>query len=87
MWLNAHTKTIHMSQHMSKERRHKEASLTDVISVVAGEPVKRRASDTCLKDTCLTINFRRGGGIDLQFTSQEQRDIWYDALCTVVRNN
>jgi hypothetical protein len=33
VWINLKTRTIHMSQHMTKERRHKEASLNDVTSV------------------------------------------------------
>ena len=30
VWLNSTSKTIHMSVHQTKEKRHKEASLTDV---------------------------------------------------------
>ena len=30
VWLNSTSKTIHMSTHQTKEKRHKEASLTDV---------------------------------------------------------
>ena len=30
VWLNSTSKTIHMSTHETKEKRHKEASLTDV---------------------------------------------------------
>ena len=36
VWVNAHTRTIHMSQYMTKERRHKEASLEDVTSIEIG---------------------------------------------------
>lgn len=42
VWINHETKTIHMSQYMTKERRHKEASLCDVTSIVAGPPVKKK---------------------------------------------
>jgi hypothetical protein len=77
-----------MSQHMSKERRHKEASLADVTSVVAGPPAKRKPladgeSESVYVDNCLTINFRKGGGIDLQFSSKQERDEWLDALTTI----
>ena len=30
VWLNSTSRTIHMSQHTTKEKRHKEASLADV---------------------------------------------------------
>ncbi len=74
-----------MSQYMTKERRHKEASLTDVTSVVAGPPVKRKTqfADN-LNDLCLTVNFKRGGGIDLQFKTKEDRDSWYSTLLNIV---
>lgn len=74
-----------MSQHMTKERRHKEASLLDVTSVVAGPPVKRKTQPaTDISDMCLTVNFKRGGGIDLQFKSMKERDLWYDTLTKLV---
>ena len=74
-----------MSQHMTKERRHKEASLSDVTSVVAGPPAKKKA-DTVenVSDLCLTVNFKRGGGIDLQFKCKEDRDVWYNTLLHIV---
>jgi hypothetical protein len=86
VWLNYDTKTIHMSQHMTKERRHKEASLCDVTSVVAGPPVKKKTqfNDTNSSDYCLTVNFKRGGGIDLLFKTKEERDGWYSTLLNIV---
>mmetsp|Transcript_13580 Transcript_13580/g.20382 ORF Transcript_13580/g.20382 Transcript_13580/m.20382 type:complete len:200 (-) Transcript_13580:161-760(-) len=85
VWLNNSSRTIHMSQHMTKERRHKEASLADVTSVVAGPPVKKKPEADCgIADLCLTVNFKRGGGIDLQFKSKEERDSWYDTLLGIV---
>lgn len=89
VWLNAVSNTIHMSQHMSKDRRHKEASLADVTSVVAGPPAKRRApvegeDERSFMRKCLTINFRKGGGIDLQFSSEKERDEWHAALSKII---
>ena len=75
-----------MSQHVTKERRHKEASLADVTSVVAGPPAKSKGhvGNEVLGDLCLTVNFKRGGGIDLQFRSKEERDSWYNTLLNIV---
>jgi enolase len=86
VWLNSSTRTIHMSQHMTKERRHKEASLADVTSVVSGPPAKSKGNtgNEILGDLCLTVNFKRGGGIDLQFKSREERDSWYNTLLKIV---
>jgi hypothetical protein len=69
---------------MSKERRHKEASLMDVTSIVAGPPIKKKPGSENMHDTCLTVNFKRGGGIDLQFANREIRDIWYESLLHIV---
>jgi hypothetical protein len=86
VWLNSTSRTIHMSIHMTKERRHKEASLADVTSVVAGPPVKKKTQSTTdtTGELCLTVNFKRGGGIDLQFKSREDRDMWYRTLLSIV---
>lgn len=85
VWLNSTSRTIHMSQHMTKERRHKEASLSDVTSVVAGPPAKKKAEAVeNVTDLCLTVNFKRGGGIDLQFKSKADRDVWYNTLLHIV---
>jgi enolase len=71
---------------MTKERRHKEASLADVTSVVSGPPAKSKGNtgNEILGDLCLTVNFKRGGGIDLQFKSREERDSWYNTLLKIV---
>ena len=78
-----------MSQHMSKERRHREASLADVTDVVAGPPAKRKhvegEDESVFTENCLTINFKRGGGIDLQFKNEEERDEWFDALTKILQ--
>jgi hypothetical protein len=75
---------------MSKDRRHKEASLADIITIIAGPPEKfRHSSDiTATLDfrLCLTVNFQRGGGIDLKFKSEEERDMWHKVLNRLVRN-
>lgn len=84
VWINHETKTIHMSQYMTKERRHKEASLCDVTSIVAGPPVKKKNQfNDNSSDLCLTVNFKRGGGIDLQFKTKEDRDSWFSTLLNI----
>ena len=80
VWLNSYSNTIHMSQTVSKDRRHKEASLQDVTSLVAGPPNKCKGLTPAHEQVCLTINLKRGGGIDLKFGSEEVRDLWYETL-------
>ena len=73
-----------MSQHATKEKRHKEASLADVISVVAGPPNVLKESTEIDGMLCLTVNFKKGGGIDLVFQAQAQRDLWFEVLNRVI---
>ena len=40
VWVQLNSRSIHMSDHASKERRHKEASLSDVTEVVKQPPKK-----------------------------------------------
>jgi len=88
VWLNAVTGTIHMSQHMSKDRRHREANLAEVTDVVVGPPAKRKQlegeDESIYSKNCLTINFKKGGGIDLQLKSEVERDEWLDALTKIL---
>lgn len=49
IWVSLDARTIHMSQYMTKDRRHKEASLADVTSVVAGPPTKVSLPTTFLE--------------------------------------
>lgn len=91
VWVHLKNKTIHMSQYMTKDRRHKEASLTDVTDIVSGPPSKLKQSPTkeneIRGEECLTVAFKRGGGIDLKFNSQSERDKWFDTLTKIVSNN
>mmetsp|Transcript_10467 Transcript_10467/g.10534 ORF Transcript_10467/g.10534 Transcript_10467/m.10534 type:complete len:173 (+) Transcript_10467:81-599(+) len=89
VWVEASTKTIHMSEHMNKNRRHKKANLVDVTSIKAGKPMKwkKRVSSEFDKDdftNCLTINFRRGEGVDFEFKSAQEREAWQRALSALV---
>lgn len=86
IWINLDTFTIHMSEHGSKERKHKEASLKDVTKVESGPPIKV-ASGEADKDTSLTITFKRGGGIDLKFENTETRNLWLDTLTKITASN
>ena len=76
-----------MSQFMTKDRRHKEATLSDVISVVAGPPAKGKRSADLNDSCCLTINFKRGGGIDLVFRSEADRNLWFSTLKKIIVQN
>ncbi len=86
VWLNSYSYTIHMSQVASKERRHKEASLADVTGIIAGPPLKCKAFTQAHESLCITVNFKRGGGIDLKFDSEEMRDLWFQTLSTLTKN-
>eukprot|EP01034_Spumella_vulgaris_P022498 gene22498-28626_t len=77
---------------MTKDRRHKEASLVDVVSVAAGPPEKFKARVSASgvpeefqdSDLCLSVKFVRGGGIDLKFKTEEERDSWHDVITHIV---
>jgi len=83
IWLDSQFRTIHMSEHPTKDRRHKEASLDDVTSVVAGPPHKAQPSNERAADLCLTVTFKKGGGVDLKFPTKEMRDEWYTNLSKI----
>jgi hypothetical protein len=85
VWVNLDARTIHMSTHDTKESRHKEASLTDVTSVERGEP-KRMKIKEVNSSSCLTVNFQRGGGIDLRFKSDAECDEWFLVLNRIVKH-
>ena len=86
VWVNYETKTLHMSQHESKEGRHKEASLTDIKSLDTKPPLKlrKKPEDTNSTDVYLTISFVRGGSIDLRFKTTEERNIWQTTLSKLI---
>jgi hypothetical protein len=85
MWVNLESRTIHMSTHNTKDRRHKEASLQDVTSVEPGAPKRaKKSEDPNISACCLTVNFQRGGGIDLRFASEKECDLWFRALTKIV---
>jgi len=91
IWVNYETRTLHMSQHESKEGRHKEASLTDIKSLDTNVPIKiKKKSDSepeYPSDLYLTITFIRGGSIDLRFKSADERNSWYNTLTKLVAEN
>jgi len=73
-----------MSDHSSKERRHKEASLTDVTDFVLGMPKRFKEGLVPIPEHCLTVVFKRGGGIDLKFDTENTRNIWAETLSRIV---
>ncbi len=91
-WINIDSRSLNLSEHMTKERRHKEASLVDVVSVSAGPPEKFKAvlgpngAPEPFKEShlCLSVKFVRGGGIDLKFKTEQERDSWHDVITTIV---
>lgn len=82
MWVDLDTKTIHMSLHNAKDRRHKEASLSDVSSILKGAP---NIVDGMIgkPSCCLTINFQKDSGIDLCFPTDAECDLWYTVLSRI----
>lgn len=83
MWVDLDTKTIHMSLHNTKDRRHKEASLSDVSSILKGAPnIHDETIGT--PNRCLTINFQKDSGIDLCFATDTECDLWYTVLSRVM---
>jgi hypothetical protein len=84
VWVNLSARSIHMSEYNSKERCHKEASLSDVTAVELGVPKKFEEGLAPIADHCLTVVFKRGGGIDLKFDNQNTRDIWAETLTKIV---
>jgi len=83
LWVNLYNSTLNLSEYTSKEKRHKEVSIKDIVSVVQALPVKadkRKDADKLNIDLCLTISFTKGGGIDICFQSKDDRDLWYGTL-------
>lgn len=86
VWVDAKASTIHLSQYVKKDKRHKEASLADIANVQPGLPVKYDKSDSKLKldpTCCLTINFKKGG-IDLKFKDKTTRDLWAEVISQLI---
>lgn len=85
LWVNLHNQTLNLSEHMTKEKRHKEVGIKDIVSVLQALPVKnssekKKDADKLDVSRCLTVNFTKGGGIDLQFATNDEREAWYSAL-------
>ena len=74
--------TIHMSEYSEKRKRHKEANLMDLVRIDVRKPSK--AAQAVDENFCLTINFKAGGGIDLKFENQTDRDLWHKKLKTIL---
>ncbi len=83
VWIKLKTRTIHLSEHMNKTRHHKEANLDDVVSLKAGPPKKPHAKALGEDDLCLTIQFKNGGGIDIKFKNNEERQRWASYLSKI----
>jgi hypothetical protein len=79
-WIKLKTKTIHLSEYMTKNRRHKEAPLDDLVNVIKGPPKKPTNRSKQEDELCLTLIFRNGGGIDLKFNNKQERDRWSEYI-------
>jgi hypothetical protein len=91
VWINLKSRTLCLSEHTSRDRSHKEASLADITGVIAGPPERFKAPlgadeqpSKLNYETCLSIKFVRGGGIDLKFQSTSERDAWYNTLLRII---
>ena len=91
MWVNLKSRTLCLSEHNSRDRSHKEASLADVSGVIAGPPVRLKAplgadGQPILVnyDMCMSIKFVRGGGIDVKFQSVADRDLWLKTMVRII---
>lgn len=91
VWINIQTRSLCLSEHSIKERRHKEANIADITGVIAGPPEKYKATVNTNGETiplnsdlCLSVKFVRGGGIDLQFPTMQDRDNWYQVLTRLI---
>ena len=85
IWVNISNRTIHMSTFTNKERSHKEANLSEVTSITAGPPtIISKDEEINVNGRCLTIHFQKGGGIDLKFASEKERNNWYDTLRKII---
>jgi hypothetical protein len=97
IWVDLRKRTLHMSQYQTRERRHKEASLTDIVSVEKPAPASfigctysststtaAAIGDDDVADVYATVKFVRGGGIDLRFDSTEARDHFMATMTSIV---
>jgi hypothetical protein len=80
IWIDITDRTIHVSHYMSKSREHKEASLLDVIKINKILPNRCSNKKNINIDCCITIEFERGGSIDLLFENSTLRDSWFEVL-------
>lgn len=88
VWVDFTSHTIHLSTFKNKDRRHKEANLADVVSLRAGLPnkVSQKQFDQDLTGKCMTINFKRGGNVDLMLDTAESRNLWYHTLRKIIEH-
>lgn len=54
--------------------------------MVSGPPVKSKKMGEADSGKCLTVNFKRGGGIDLKFETEKMRDEWNEILEALVKS-
>jgi hypothetical protein len=87
IWINLKSRTLCLSEHNTRDRSHKEASLADVTGVIAGPPERYKAPISpngepvkINHELCLSVKFVRGGGIDLKFQSFDDRMLWYNTM-------
>ena len=80
LWINVDDKTIHVSPFTNKNKEHKEASMLDIIKVSKCFPKRYSNKNKLNIDCCITIEFERGGSIDILFENSALRDSWFEVL-------
>lgn len=91
IWVCPTTRTLHMSQFETKDRRHKEANLSDIQSIESIPPLKfkKGSSDdqdiNSTVDIYLSIKFSRGGGVDFRFRNPSEKNEFLNFLQLVTK--
>ena len=97
VWVDLAKKTFQISDHRNKQKRHKEANLSAIVSVDAVPPTVFASCTTTVgaapgevvsvssDDVYATVKFvLNDGGVDLKFASTESRDDFVRHLSTVL---
>ena len=77
-------KTLNLSDHLTKERRHKEANLSDIVDVLKALPLKYKEAEPSEEGKCLSVKFIRGGGIDIKFDDAADCNLWYNTIKNII---
>jgi hypothetical protein len=86
VWIRLDSRTLCLSEFESTLRKHKEARISDIVTLSVGPPEKLKMTKEELQknpsgllpnwDCYLSLKFAKGGSIDLKFHNKEERDQW-----------